>query len=334
MPARQLLVPAPDEPGMEPKRVIVDTDTAGDDTQALLYACLSDRLAVEMVTIVAGNVPFDYEVENAKYTLQLTESTDIPVYEGARSPLVKEFDHAEYVHGEGGLGGELFPDTGIDSAAGFGPTAIVEQARAEPGELSLLCIGPLTNVALALAEEPDLPQLLDEVWVMGGSANHLGNVTPAAEYNFWVDPEAARRVMEVFETTLIDWGLCLRDSVLGPEEFERVAGMESELATFFETVTGTVREFTRETQGVDGTTQPDSLTAACMAHPDLVEDSGRYHVAVDEREGLTRGYSAVDVDGVTDGEARTRVVESVNSAAFRESLLSMLESRDPDAPLQ
>jgi len=319
---------------MDPKRVIVDTDTAGDDTQALLYACLSERLAVEAVTIVSGNVPFDYEVENAKYTLQLAEATEIPVYEGARSPLVKEFDHAEYVHGEGGLGGELFPDTGIDSAEGFGPSAIVERARAEPGELSLLCIGPLTNVALALAEEPELPALVDEVWVMGGSANHVGNVTPAAEYNFWVDPEAARRVMEAFETTLIDWGLCLRDSVFGDEAFERVAAMESELAGFFETITGPVREFTRETQGVDGTTQPDSLTAACMAHPDLMEETGRYHVTVDEREGLTRGYSAVDVEDVTDGEARTRVVESVDRAAFRESLLSMLESRDPDAPVR
>jgi purine nucleosidase len=318
---------------MDRKRVIVDTDTAGDDTQALLYACLTDRLDVEAVTIVAGNVPFDYEVENAKYTLRLAGAADTPVHEGARSPLLKKFEHAEYVHGEGGLGGELFPDTGIPSAEGFGPDVIAERAREAPGELSLLCIGPLTNVALALAREPELPELLEEVWVMGGAANHVGNVTPAAEYNFWVDPDAARRVMDAFETTLVDWGLCLRDSVMGPEVFERVAEMDTELAEFFQTISEPVREFTTETQGVDGPTQPDSLTAALMAHPELIEAEGRYHVAVDEREGLTRGYSAVDTDGVTDGEARTRVIESADGDAFRESILSMLAERDPDGPL-
>lgn len=314
-------------------RVIVDTDTAGDDAQALLLAALSDRISLEAVTVVAGNVPFDRQVENAKYALSLADATDVPVHEGARQPLFKEHEHAEYVHGEGGLGGDLFPDTGVPSADGFAPAEIVRRCRASPGEVTLLCIGPLTNVALALAEEPALPELVDEVWVMGGAVNAKGNVTPAAEYNVWVDPDAARRVLDAFEVTLVDWGLCLREAVFGPPFFEAVAGMDTDLAAFFEEMTGPVRAFTREAQGIDGTTQPDSLTAALLAYPELRGEMGTYHVDVDHREGLTRGYTSVDVDGVTGESPSTHVVEAADAERFRAVSLAMLRERDPDAGL-
>jgi purine nucleosidase len=315
------------------RRVIVDTDTAGDDTQAILLSCLTDRLAVEALTVVAGNVAFDRQVENAKYTLRLAGAADTPVYEGARGPLVKEFEHAEYVHGEGGLGGDLFPETGVASAEGFAPDEIVRRCRAAPGELTLLCIGPLTNVALALAREPELPELVDELWVMGGNVNAKGNVTPAAEFNVWVDPDAAERVIGAFDVTLVDWGLSLRASVLGEAAFEEVETMDTDLAEFFAEITEPVRAFT-STQGVDGVTQPDSLTAALLAYPELREGSATYHVDVDEREGLTRGYTSVDVDDVTDEPARTTVVESADGELFEAISLAMLRDRDPDAALE
>jgi purine nucleosidase len=311
-------------------RLIVDTDTASDDAIALLLASLTDRLTVEAVTIIAGNVPFDREVENAKYTLSLVDATDTPVYEGARRPLVKEFEHAEYVHGEGGLGGELHPETGIDSADGFGPDEIARRCRESPGDISLLCIGPLTNVALAHAREPDLPDLVDEVWVMGGNVNCRGNVTPAAEFNFWVDPDAASRVLDEFDVTLVDWGLSLRDSHAGDDLFDRVAALDTDLADFFESATAAVRQ-DAPGAATDGITQPDSVTAALMAYPELRETVSTYHVAVDDREGLTRGYSSVDVADVTDGEARTRVVEAADSETFRDVIIAMLRDRDPDS---
>jgi purine nucleosidase len=315
------------------ERVIVDTDTAGDDTQALLLACLTDRLSVEAVTVVAGNVPFEYQVENAKYSLSLAGSADVPVYEGARAPLVKDWDHATEVHGEGGLGGELFPDTGIDSAEGFGPDEIVRRCRAAPGELTLLCIGPLTNLALAHAREPALPELVDEVWVMGGAVNHRGNVTPAAEYNVWVDPDAAKRVFAAFETTLVDWGLCLRASVLDRADIDRVRNTEGAIPALFTAIAQSAVPYTTEIQGVDGITQPDSLTAALLAYPELRGETGTYHLAVDEREGLTRGYTRVDVEGTTDGDPQTTVIESAAADRFRDITLAMLEQGDPDAGL-
>ena len=309
-------------------RVIVNTDTAGDDTQALALACLTDCLSVEAVTVVTGNVPFDREVENAKYTLSLVGSDDVPVFEGARSPLLKDYEHAEEVHGAGGLGGDLHPETGIDSADGFGPDALVEHCRDSPGEISLLCIGPLTDLALAHAREPDLPDLVDEVWVMGGNVNCAGNVTPAAEFNFWVDPDAARRVLAEFDVTLVDWGLCQRNR-LGADLFDAVESLDTDLAEFFLEVNKQARAFGDD----DSVALPDGLTTALAAYPQLREELATYHVAVDEREGLTRGYTSVDVRGLTDGAERTRVVESADDEGFETVLLGMLRDGDPDGAI-
>jgi len=315
------------------RRLLLDTDTAGDDTQAILLAALSDRIDLEGVTICAGNVPFEYQVENAKYTLELADSADVPVYEGARSPLLKEYKHAEYVHGEGGLGGNLFPETDIPSADEHAVDAIVRTARENPGEITLACIAPLTNVALALQREPDLPELLEDVYVMGGAVNTLGNITPAAEYNFWVDPDAARIVMEAFEVTLVDWGVTVRDSLFEPDTFETIAAMEGPYADFFVTITEAVREFNSQSDHdsleADVTTQPDSLTLATLLEPDIVEQAETYAVTVDDREGMTRGYSLVDELGVTDRKPQTRVVESVDAEAFERIMTDMLEHGDP-----
>jgi purine nucleosidase len=315
----------------EPRRVIIDTDTAGDDTQALLLAALSDRIELEGVTICAGNVEFDYEVENAKYTLDVAGvADDVTVYEGAREPLLKDHDYADYVHGEGGMGGSLFPETGIESGDRHGADFIVDAARANPGEITLVCIAPLTNVALALRKEPDLGELLDSVWVMGGNVNCLGNVTPAAEYNFWVDPDAAKMVMTELDTVLFDWGLTVRDTVFDAETLARIESMGTTYADFYTEVSAQVRRFNRESFGEDMTTQPDSAVVAGLVEPELIQESHTYHVDVDEREGLTRGYAAVDEDGVGDGTPRTEVVESLDADGFERLLCRMLETGSPD----
>jgi len=320
-----------DRPDSEARSVIVDTDTAGDDSQALLLAALSDRIDLEAVTICAGNVEFDYEVENAKYTLDLAGvADDVTVYEGAREPLLKDHEFADYVHGEGGLGGSLFPDTGIPSGDRHAADVIVDAARECPGEITLVCIAPLTNVALALRKEPELNDLLDEVWVMGGNVNCLGNVTPAAEYNFWVDPDAAKMVLNELDVTLFDWGLTLRDTQFDAETLERIEAIDTPYADFYTEITTEVRAFNRESLGEDATTQPDSAVVAGLIEPDLIEASATYHVDVDDREGLTRGYSAVDENGVGDGDPRTRVVESLDAEGFRAMFLRMLEAGDPD----
>jgi purine nucleosidase len=283
------------------------------------------------VTVVAGNVEFEYEVENAKYTLDLVGRSDVPVYEGARSPLLKDWEYATQVHGEGGLGGDLFPETGIDSADGHAVDVIVDRARAAPGDVSLLCIGPLTNVALAVARDPDLPDLVDEVVVMGGAVGCLGNDTPAAEYNFWVDPDAAKRVVDEFDVTLVDWGLTTRDGTLDGDVLARIADLDTPTAAFFETITEPLR--TGRTGDDQGVTLPDSLAAACLVAPELVDERGRYYVDVDEREGMTRGYSLVDRNGVLDEPPTATVIESVDADVFAEMILATLAGETPENAL-
>jgi purine nucleosidase len=178
-----------------------------------------------------------------------------------------------------------------------------------------------------------LGKLLDEVWVMGGAVNTLGNDTPSAEYNFWVDPDAAKIVLNELDVTLVDWGVCLRDGTFETAVLDRFDDIDTEYAAFFRAVTTRVREFSRERLGEDVTTQPDSLAAACLLEPDLVTESSRYFVDVDEREGMTRGYSLVDELGITDGEPRTRVVESVDEARFTTMFEDMLAHGDPEQSL-
>jgi purine nucleosidase len=315
----------------ERRRVIVDTDTAGDDTQAILLSLLSDRAAVEGLTMVAGNVEFEYEVENAKYTLQLAGREDVPVYEGAEEPLLKDHEYADYVHGAGGLGGDLFPDTGIESADEHAVEFILDTVRESPGEVSLLCIGPLTNIALALKREPDLNEVVDEVWIMGGAVNCLGNVIPSAEYNFWVDPDAAKLVLRELDCHLVDWGLTVETGTFRPAEYDRIADADTPYADFFREITEPVREFTQDEQGIDGVTQPDSLAAALLYYPELRGESGTYYADVDEREGMTRGHSAVDETGMLDAEARTTVWHSADADGYRDVMVSMLREGDPDA---
>jgi len=316
------------------RRVIVDTDTAGDDTQALLLAATSDRVTLEGVTICAGNVAFDRQVENAKYTLDLVDAGDVTVYEGSRAPLQKDHEFATDIHGEGGLGGDRFPETGIESGDRYAVDYIVERARAEPGELTLACLAPLTNLALAYRKEPALDDLLDAVWVMGGNVDCPGNVTPAAEYNFWVDPDAAKIVLRNFDVTLFDWGLTVRDTEFGPETLARIeSGPDTPLSEFFLEVTATARANNRETTGRDTVSQPDSAVVAALAEPSLIEAESTAAVDVDEREGLTRGYTWVDDRGVTDREPRTRVVDSLDADRFEELFVDMLFERDPEASL-
>lgn len=316
-----------------PSRLIIDTDTAGDDTRAILLGALSDRVSLEGLTISAGNVGFEDQVENAKYTLDLVDH-EATVYEGARRPLVKDHEFADEVHGEGGLGGDIHPETGIESGDRHAVDYIVDMAREHPGEVTLACIAPLTNIALAIRREPRLPELLDSVYVMGGNVNWSGNITPAAEFNFWVDPEAAKIVLEEMDVTLFDWGLTVRDTYFGPdiiEEFE--SGPQTDLVEFYLETAKVDREYNRKYRGGEAISHPDSALLAGLIEPDLVEETATHYVTVDEREGLTRGYTSVDWGEWELAEPRTTVVESFDTDGFRRMMLGLVRDSDPHAQL-
>lgn len=178
-----------------PRRVIIDTDPGVDDAFALLLAMRSPELRIEGITPVAGNVPLELTLPNALRMVEIAGRTDIPVAAGADRPLERRLVTATYAHGENGLGGAEFPLPKTKPVADMAADFIRQTVRKYPGEVTLVTLGPQTNVATALAADPGLAKLIKGVVMMGGSLSG-GNVTPSAEFNVYVDPEAARIVFQ------------------------------------------------------------------------------------------------------------------------------------------
>jgi inosine-uridine nucleoside N-ribohydrolase len=187
-------------------RLIVDTDTAGDDVFSLLIALRHPGVAVEAITVCCGNVAFDQEVENALYTVEIAgRAGGVPVYAGCREPLLAEWVGAEYVHGQDGMGDSFFARAKQRPEPEHAVDELVRRIDESPGELTILAQAPLTNLALAVTRDPSIAGKVAHLYVMGGG---VGNITPAAEYNFYVDPEAARIVLNAgFPLTLFTWSL-------------------------------------------------------------------------------------------------------------------------------
>ena len=176
-------------------RVIIDTDPGVDDAFALLLAMCSPELHIEAITAVAGNVPLDLTLPNALRMVEIAKRTDIPVAAGAKAPLLRRLVTATYAHGENGLGCAVFPEPKTAPVSESAADLIQRIVRKYPGEITLITIGPQTNIATALTADPDLARLVRAVVMMGGSLSG-GNITPAAEFNVYVDPEAARIVFQ------------------------------------------------------------------------------------------------------------------------------------------
>lgn len=184
---------ATESSGARPRRVIIDTDPGIDDALAIFLALASPELEVAALTAVAGNVPLELTLPNALRLLEIAGRAGIPVAAGASRPLRRQLVTAAYVHGHNGLGGVEFPAPSTRPVDEPAPQLIRRIVRATPGEVSIIAIGPLTNLALAFQADPELPSLLRGLTIMGGSLSG-GNITPAAEFNSYVDPEAAQIV--------------------------------------------------------------------------------------------------------------------------------------------
>ena len=193
--------------------VILDVDTGTDDALALGYAVASPRIELVAVTTVAGNVGVEKTTANTLAVLDWLGAGDVPVHRGASRPLVRPHRDAVYFHDEGGLGGAQLPPSTRSVGADRGPAALIRLARLRPREVTLVTLGPLTNLAIALNVEPNLPELLKSVVVMGGAYSVPGNTTPAAEFNILVDPEAAEQVFTARFPNLTTVGLDVTERV-------------------------------------------------------------------------------------------------------------------------
>jgi purine nucleosidase len=276
------------------RRFLIDTDTASDDAVALIMALRHSDVRVEAVTVVSGNVPLKQATENALYTVELCGRADVPVFVGADRPLVREPAHAHWFHGEDGFGNQHYPPAKLRPQQEHAVDAIIRVIHANP-DIELVTLGPLTNIAAALTRDPSIVQTVKRCVVMGGNPCCEGNVTPAAEYNIWCDPEAARIVLRsAMNIDLIGWQLCRGEANLSESDIAHVRKLDTPLAHFAIDINRTAMEANRVQCGEVGIALPDPVAMAVALDPSIAIESSRHQVEVECASELTRGMTVVD----------------------------------------
>ncbi len=298
------------------RKIIIDTDPGQDDAVAILLALASPELDLLGLTAVAGNVPLALTEKNARIVCELVDRADIPVFAGADTPLNRKLVTAEHVHGKTGLDGPQLPDPTMPLQPTHAVDFLIDTLRQEPeGEVTLLPIGPLTNIAMAFERAPDIIGKVAEIVLMGGAYFEVGNITPAAEFNIYVDPEAAEIVfrsgvpLTVMPLDVTHKALTTRPRVeafrsLGTRTGEMVAAWTD----FFE-------RFDKEKYGSEGAPLHDPCTVAYLLEPDLF--TGRHiNVEIETQSVLTRGMTVADWWRVTDRTANATFIGDVNSDGY------------------
>ena len=277
----------PQQAGRSPSRVIIDTDPGVDDALALLLAMRSPELKIEAITAVAGNVPLDLTLPNALRMVEIAGRTDIPVAAGARAPLMRRLVTATYAHGENGLGGAIFPEPKTKPAAEHAAALIGQIVRRFPGEVTLLTIGPLTNIATALNTDPGLAGMVRSLVMMGGSLSG-GNITPAAEFNIYVDPEAARIVFQSgIPVTMVGLDVTRKTSLTEGHVRQLRAG-QNPVSQAAATIARNAIEHNHERGFAVGPNMHDSLAVGGFLDPSLLQWK-EYYVDVETAGELTAG---------------------------------------------
>ena len=315
--------------------LIIDVDTGIDDAFGLLYACASPRARLLGVSTVAGNVDLARATRNTRAVLALAKRADIPVWPGCASPILHAPADASVVHGVSGLGYAVLPDPPGGDDAPNAIDEIVAHAHALRGELVLVATGPLTNIAAALLREPALPRLVERLVLMGGAYCEAGNVTPAAEFNIWHDPEAARMVFRAFgaegAAPLVAVGLDVtRKTQLVPADLaalaERCAGSAGApaLLRFLEDAARYYFDFMETRYGARVLTMHDPLAIAAAIEPSLIATQ-RIAVDVETAGVLTSGMTVADWRGVWKRAPNADVAIAVEAARFRAEFLDAME---------
>ena len=274
------------ESQVAPRAVLIDTDPGTDDAMAILLALNSPELDVRAFTVVGGNVPEAQGLENALRLMSLAGRCDIPIAGGAARPLAQRLITAEFVHGKNGLGDIELPASKCKADARFAPDLIIEMVRAMPGRITLVPVGPLTNIALAVLKDPGIVPLVKEVVIMGGSISE-GNVTAAAEANIYNDPEAAQVVFDAgWKVTMVGLDVTHRTN-FGRVHLERLAkthGTQNDLATRVMTfLIALAAKF-----GGEGTPMHDPLAMGVAIDPSFVRTQ-HMRIEVERRGEFTRG---------------------------------------------
>lgn len=297
------------------RKFIIDTDTASDDAVALVMALQHPDIDVLAITTVAGNVPLDQGTQNALYTVELC-GKDTPVYAGCAKPILRPLSTAENVHGNDGMGDIGLPLSGRTPAGGHGVDKLREVINDNARDITLVTLGPLTNVAIALLREPELAQKVSHCYIMGGIGSGHGNITPTAEFNIWVDPEAAKIVFKSgMPITMVGWDISWKYATFGAEDASKIRNIGTPLAEFVVDIQATLNEYAQVESHLAGFDLPDPITVAIAIDPTIGNYQPHY-VEVTTDDGLARGITVVDVLGITHQPAQVQVTTHADREKF------------------
>ncbi|MDG1168510.1 MAG: nucleoside hydrolase [Sulfitobacter sp.] len=302
---------------MQPKKIIIDTDPGQDDAVAILLALASpEDIEVLGITCVAGNVPLDLTSRNARIVCELAGKTDVKVYAGCDRPLGRALVTAEHVHGKSGLDGPDLPEPVMPLADGHAVDFIIEQLRDHaPGTITLCPLGPLTNLATAFQKAPDVVNRVAKIVLMGGGYFEGGNITPTAEFNIYVDPQAADIVFKTdIPKVVMPLDVTHQALVTKPRnDAFRALGTPvgiavAEMTEFFE-------RFDKEKYGSEGAPLHDPCVTAYLIKPELF--SGRHvNVEIETQSELTMGMTVADWWGVTDRAPNATFMNKIDADGF------------------
>ena len=275
-------------------KYFIDTDTASDDAVALLMALEWDDVEVLGISIVSGNMSVEQGSVNARYTVELCKK-DVPVYVGADAPLVKKREHADWFHGPDGMGNMNYPMPKLQETNEDFIEVLNNHINQYPDEITLVTLGPLTNVANFIKKYPESFLKLKNIVIMGGASNTVGNVTPAAEYNIWCDPEAADIVFKSkhHDIAMVGWELCRGEANLTEEEMELAYSFKTEKADFTIDCNKHALDSSQNWLGDPGLGLPDPVAMAVALNPAVTTKVSRHNVQV-VIEGPARGMTIVD----------------------------------------
>ena len=309
-----------------PRPFLIDTDTASDDAVALIMAMRAPDVKVVAITTVAGNVPVEQSTRNALYVVELC-SEQVPVYAGADKPLLRPYQNATWFHGRDGLGDHGYPAPKKSPAALHAVDGIIQTVEANPG-LVIVTLAPLTNLALALAKKPSIAAQVGRCVIMGGAPCCEGNVTPAAEYNIWVDPEAARMVMlSGIPVELIGWHLSRGESVLNQGDMEAIQAFKTGLGHFAIECNSHARRAYKVQTGEDGISLPDPIAMCLALDPSVGTAWSEHSIDVETHSDLTRGMTVVDRLNVADDERNLPVWERVVQKGHKAKVCWTLDAK-------
>ena len=309
---------------MAPKRILFDTDPGIDDSLAILLALASPELTLEGVSVVHGNCSVEQALNNAIGVLELAGATSVPVARGFSLPLVQPSLLAPETHGSTGLGYARLPIPTLKPIPQHSVDFLIEKITSAPGEITLVCIGPLTNVAVALRKEPRIVRDVKEVLIMGGAIRHQGNTTPLAEFNVYVDPHAAHMVYHSgMPITLVPLDVTYQ-CALTRADVERLLQIDSPITRFISESTRFYMEYHDAYQKIKGCIINDPLALALAFAPGLC-DYEEHYVDVDISGGVSMGKTFADFYKATPHAPNMKVALGVRARDFLELFIQRME---------